>query len=153
MSYIYFSKTSDSYYDESIDLYLKDEDQETQEIAVPENFKFLVYEIVRAHSSGHEQSRGKYFDTFTSMVEYLNEHLPKTAIEEWDDNDHFFTDYTMKKEVPNPNEKFCKIVLSPKRLYDFMTLSSSRGGKIYGPYSKFCLLVPYELHVYRLNSD
>jgi hypothetical protein len=157
MSWSYFPKDS-SYYEESVELYnSKSVDLNLSKSMDPtdsnEEF-FYIEEIVRAHSSGYEQSRRKFFKTFDSMLKYLKEHVPIVTVQEWSESDSFFVDQTMKIESPNPNDEdfenfILNILLNPKRLYNFMTKSSkSSGGKIYGPYSKICCLVPFEIHVY-----
>ena len=150
MSWSYYPKDS-SYYEESVQLYLsnsyKSEDLKDTE---SKDEIFYIEEIIRAHSSGFEQSRRKFFKTFESMLEYLRDHVLEITKEEWSEDDKFFTDETMETKAIRPSDDFIKsILLNSNRLYDFMKSSSkSSGGKIYGPYSKFCSLVPFEIHVY-----
>jgi hypothetical protein len=163
MSWTYYTEdshypkdSSSFYYKESVDLYnSKDRDLKESILSKSVDLKFLnneffyIDEIIRAHSSGYEQSRRKNFLSFDDLLEYLKQHVPIITVEEWSDSDSFFVDQTMKIEAPKPNEDFINILLNPKRLYDLMTKSSnSSGGKIYGPYSKFCCLVPFEIHIY-----
>lgn len=146
MSWSYFPKDS-SYYEESVELYnSKSMDFERSMDSTDSNEEFFyVEEIARAHSSGYEQFRRKYFKTFDAMLEYLKKHVPIVTVEEWSYSDSFFVDQNMKIEAPKPNDDFINILLNPKRLHDFM---KSSGGKIYGPYSKFCCLTPFEIHIY-----
>jgi hypothetical protein len=143
---------SNSYYEESVKIYNEKKELEQEfDQEIDSNKTFYIEEIIRAHSSGDEQSRKKSFNNFNEMFDYLKGYFPIVTVEEWNQNDDFFIDETMKIEAPKPNDDFLSIILNPKRLYDFMT--SSSGGKIYGPYSKFCYLVPYEIHVYSEIND
>jgi hypothetical protein len=148
MSWNYFPVEDSRYYGESIELYKNktaDEDPELNLEHLPEDSKiYYIEEVIRAHSSGIEQSRRKFFKTFNMLLQYLIDYLPTVANEEWEDDD-FFADEKMKVSAPAVNTDFLKIILNPQRLYNFI---NSQGGKIYGPYSKFCLLVPYEMHLH-----
>ena len=88
-----------------------------------------------------------FFKTFDLILEYLQDHVPEITKEEWSEDNTFFTDETVQTRALRPSDDFIKsTLLNPKRLYDFV---KSSGGKIYGPYNKFCCLVPFEIHVYR----
>lgn len=148
MSWSYFPKESNLYYEESVQLYLSRsinlKDSEYSKDSKDEFF--YIEETIRAHSSGFEQSRRKFFKTFDLLLEYLQDHVPEITKEEWSEDNTFFTDETMETRALRPSDDFIKsILLNPKRLYEFV---KSSGGKIYGPYNKFCCLVPFEIHVY-----
>ena len=138
----------DSYYLQVV----HNEDNYDKDVEI-ENYSNMIYLVTwktRTHSSGSENSIKKGFHTFKSLLEYLNDRIPKYAIKEWDGDD-LYTDNTLSLKAPMPTDEFVKVLLDPERLYNF--LMEKDGGIIYEPYSKFAMNIPFEISIEIIDME
>lgn len=104
---------------------------------------YIVEFITRAHSSGYENRSKKVFKTLEGASKYMIRIFKSYAID--DDPEDLFTDETLETQAPVPTAELAQELFSPTALQTFLETSPST--TIYGPWSEFCCLVPFEMTI------
>ena len=104
---------------------------------------YIVEYVTRAHSSGYENRSIKTFSTLRASSQFIMKIFESFAIDE--DVDDLFTDSRELKHAPKPTMEFAAQLFSPAALQAFLD-KPKFDNIIYGPWSEFCQLVPFEIH-------
>lgn len=91
---------------------------------------YILTFVHRAHSSGNQSISTKSFDTLDSVSKFLQDEWYDDQFDDWDEDD-------MSCKQPSKDDFTIK-ELETK-------LGKKRQVELYGPYSKFCCLVPDEV--------
>lgn len=91
---------------------------------------YILTFVHRAHSSGNQSISTKSFDTIDSVSKFLQDEWYDDQFEDWDEED-----MTCKQPV---KEDFGAKKIETK-------LGKRHQVQLFGPYSKFCCLVPEEV--------
>lgn len=106
------------------------------------NTIYIVEFITRAHSSGYENKTRRLFKNIENASKYMMDIFQEYGIEE--DHEDLFVDEEMAEQAPKPTMELAAQLFSPDALNAFLN-KCKLDDTIYGPYSEFCCLVPFEI--------
>lgn len=106
---------------------------------------YIVEFVTRAHSSGYENRTKKTFKTLENASKYMIDMFQEYAIEDIEDD--LFVSEDLKVKAPVPTMELAKELFNPDSLKKFIENQEKYDNIIYGPYSEFCCLVPFEMSI------
>ena len=109
---------------------------------------YIVEYITRAHSSGSENKYRRLFRKIEDASKYMINVFEYYCIELGFGEDDLFIDEDMEEKAPTETMELAQELFNPDALKTFLKRSPQYLGDpdtIYGPYSKFCCHVPFEM--------
>ena len=103
---------------------------------------YIVDYATRAHSSGDENRRTKVFSTLIGAYKYLLKIFETYGVH--GDRDDLYTDSSCYKHARQPTMKLAEKLFNPTALQAFLDKPNDKN-IIYGPWSEYCSLVPFEI--------
>ena len=103
---------------------------------------YIVEYVTRAHSSGYENRNTKTFSTLRASSAFLMKIFESFAIEE--EVEDLFVDSRELKHAPKPTMELAAQLFSPAALQAFLD-KPKNDNVIYGPWSQYSILVPFEI--------
>lgn len=120
----------------------------TPVVPLPTGHIVVLRTTTRAHSSGNEHNHIELYSSYEAASKAILAEFDTggMAIEYWDENACYEDERGDTEPLPEPTLSCACKKFSPDAL-KALNLEGSWEQKLYGPYSKFCIHCPYELHI------